>query len=335
MKWLALLGLALLLAGLVCACVSFPQIEIGGEAFTVELGAIRAYLNLTPEYPLEGISAGQFSSFMAYVYREGWTAENLTGAETAAVWDFARHGYSSREMAPEQYTDFLANASATNADESICDSYTAVAYRDGFAGFAFSKYSGKTTECAEAPVPACAGGFYSPFANDLPAAEKGATPTPVPYAGSGVFPWEGLGGAGTQQAGALGNDSSRQDEASDGTDYLRYIGGAAAAVIVLAGLITFTIMTRRMGDQEPEFEGPEMHKALSSGTRVALLKELGQRSLTPTDLSTKVGKSKATIVEHLDRLIAAQLVEKIEEEGKKYVFYRLTPKGKAVLRRAG
>jgi len=78
-----------------------------------------------------------------------------------------------------------------------------------------------------------------------------------------------------------------------------------------------------------------MHRALSSETRIALLRELQQRDLTPTDLSTKVGKSKATVVEHLDKLMEAGFVEKKEEEGKKFVFYKLTGRGKDVLRKGG
>ena len=52
-------------------------------------------------------------------------------------------------------------------------------------------------------------------------------------------------------------------------------------------------------------------------------------------MSRKLGKSKATISEHLDKLVEAELVDKIERDGKKWVFYSLTRKGKSVTKVGG
>ena len=115
-------------------------------------------------------------------------------------------------------------------------------------------------------------------------------------------------------------------------DY-KYVAGAAVAIILLAGFVAFSITMRR-----PEEEGIDealVHRALSSETRIGIMSELQRGERTPTDLSTRLGKSKATVVEHLDRLMDAGFVEKREEEGKKFVFYSLTSRGKAVLRKAG
>jgi len=104
---------------------------------------------------------------------------------------------------------------------------------------------------------------------------------------------------------------------------------AGLGALVLAGFIIFSLSRSRM----VEVTDTETHKALSSDTRIDLLSELGRGDRTPTDLSLRVGKSKATVAEHLDKLVEADLVEKKEEDGKKFVFYSLTRKGKDALRR--
>lgn len=89
--------------------------------------------------------------------------------------------------------------------------------------------------------------------------------------------------------------------------------------------------------RRPSFEegDEEIYKALSSNTRREILSTLQEGDRTPTDISYKLNKSKATIVEHLDKLMEAKLVEKIEADGKKWVFYRLTSKAKSLLRKGG
>ena len=72
-------------------------------------------------------------------------------------------------------------------------------------------------------------------------------------------------------------------------------------------------------------------KVLSADTRMDILKELSQGSRTPSDLSKKLGKSNATIVEHLEVLVKSGLVKKIEQPGKKWIFYTLTDRGIGII----
>ena len=81
---------------------------------------------------------------------------------------------------------------------------------------------------------------------------------------------------------------------------------------------------------------PQEEKLLDNETRAGIMAELSNADKIPTDLSAKLGKSKATVVEHLSTLASAGFVERVSTPGRKYVFYRLTQKGKrALLRRAG
>ncbi len=81
----------------------------------------------------------------------------------------------------------------------------------------------------------------------------------------------------------------------------------------------------------------QLYKALSSDTRIDILRVLedGEGGRTPTFISERLGKSKATISEHLDKLVENGLVDKEEVEGRKWVFYRLTSKGKSAIRKGG
>ena len=72
-------------------------------------------------------------------------------------------------------------------------------------------------------------------------------------------------------------------------------------------------------------------KVLSVDTRMDILKELSQGSRTPSDLSKKFGKSSSTIVEHLETLVNAGLVKKIEQPGRKWIYYTLTEKGEGIV----
>ncbi|MCX6777835.1 MAG: VIT domain-containing protein [Candidatus Micrarchaeota archaeon] len=110
-------------------------------------------------------------------------------------------------------------------------------------------------------------------------------------------------------------------------DYVPYL-----ALLVLLFVAVVFSLGRRPGAEVSEVD---MHRALSSDTRVQILGELTNGDRTPTDLSRKLGKSKATISEHLDKLVEAELVDKIERDGKKWVFYSLTRKGKSVTKVGG
>jgi len=72
-------------------------------------------------------------------------------------------------------------------------------------------------------------------------------------------------------------------------------------------------------------------KALASETRVSILKKLGVRRATPSELAASLGVSAQAASEHLTQLERAGLVRR-EDEGRKWVYYSLTDKGKALVR---
>lgn len=73
----------------------------------------------------------------------------------------------------------------------------------------------------------------------------------------------------------------------------------------------------------------EVFKALSSETRVNILKELDGKQLTVTQLSTKTGLSKSAIHRHLEQLKGVDLIKK--DAARKWVYYRLTWKATNIL----
>jgi DNA-binding transcriptional ArsR family regulator len=72
-------------------------------------------------------------------------------------------------------------------------------------------------------------------------------------------------------------------------------------------------------------------KALSSPTRVNILREVLENEATPTQLSDELGKSKSTVSSHLNKLTEAELLEKDSVEGRKRVTYRPTRKAQAIV----
>ena len=74
----------------------------------------------------------------------------------------------------------------------------------------------------------------------------------------------------------------------------------------------------------------ESFKALASDVRVEILKRLDVRRETVTDLSNLLSLSKPTLLEHLEKLQAAGLIKRIDE-GRKWIYYELSDKGRKVL----
>jgi DNA-binding transcriptional ArsR family regulator len=74
----------------------------------------------------------------------------------------------------------------------------------------------------------------------------------------------------------------------------------------------------------------ESFRALASDVRVGILKRLDTRRETVTDLSTLLGLSKPTLLEHLEKLQSAGLVKRVDE-GRKWIYYALTDKGRKIL----
>ena len=52
--------------------------------------------------------------------------------------------------------------------------------------------------------------------------------------------------------------------------------------------------------------------ALSVESRIAILKSLSKRQMTPTELADELNFSKSTVHKHLQKLVAAGLVERVE-----------------------
>lgn len=75
----------------------------------------------------------------------------------------------------------------------------------------------------------------------------------------------------------------------------------------------------------------ETFKALSSDTRLAVLRALDERRKTGTEVARDLGLNKATVHEHMQVLVAADLVRKRDDEGRKWIYYELTWQGQKLL----
>lgn len=72
-------------------------------------------------------------------------------------------------------------------------------------------------------------------------------------------------------------------------------------------------------------------KALSSPTRVKILRQVLEKESTPTQLSRDLDRSKSTISSHLAKLETAGLLEKDKVEGRKRVVYSPTRKAEDIV----
>lgn len=71
-------------------------------------------------------------------------------------------------------------------------------------------------------------------------------------------------------------------------------------------------------------------KAISSDKRIDILKLLNKGRKTPTDIAKELNLSTPTTLEHLDKLIENDLVQRIDE-GRKWKYYSLTNKGELLV----
>ena len=74
----------------------------------------------------------------------------------------------------------------------------------------------------------------------------------------------------------------------------------------------------------------ESFKALSSESRVSILKNLKKRRHTLSELSKNLSLGNSTVKEHCDVLRRAELIEQFDE-GRKWKYYALTEKGRQVI----
>jgi DNA-binding transcriptional ArsR family regulator len=71
-------------------------------------------------------------------------------------------------------------------------------------------------------------------------------------------------------------------------------------------------------------------KALAAESRILILKSLYKRQKMQSELALELGMKEPSVSEHLHALAKAGLIEK-HDEGRKWKYYTLTTKGKAVL----
>jgi predicted transcriptional regulator len=76
--------------------------------------------------------------------------------------------------------------------------------------------------------------------------------------------------------------------------------------------------------------GKEEFKALSSDTRIEIIKLLNERNYTLSEISAKLNMSSPTIKQHLETLVHSDLIEQ-KDEGRKWKYYCLTRKGKKMV----
>jgi DNA-binding transcriptional ArsR family regulator len=76
---------------------------------------------------------------------------------------------------------------------------------------------------------------------------------------------------------------------------------------------------------------PATFKVLASDTRLDILRMLDGRPRTVSELGRDMRLNKATVFEHLQVLVQAELIQKIEREGSKWVYYKLNWKGQNLL----
>jgi DNA-binding transcriptional ArsR family regulator len=72
-------------------------------------------------------------------------------------------------------------------------------------------------------------------------------------------------------------------------------------------------------------------KALASDARLEILKALDGRRMNLSEISRKTNLNKATVHEHLGKLVGVGLIKKIEREGHKWTYYKLSWKGANLL----
>ena len=75
----------------------------------------------------------------------------------------------------------------------------------------------------------------------------------------------------------------------------------------------------------------EAFKALASDTRLDILRCLDGKKMTVTELASVTNMNKATLHEHLNKLSTVELIKRVEREGHKWVYYKLSWKGSCLL----
>ncbi|MFH2106979.1 MAG: winged helix-turn-helix domain-containing protein [Candidatus Micrarchaeota archaeon] len=74
----------------------------------------------------------------------------------------------------------------------------------------------------------------------------------------------------------------------------------------------------------------ELLRAIGAETRIHIMKALSERQKMQSELASELRLSSPTVLEHLDQLVGANLVEKVDE-GRKWKYYKLTSLGKKLI----
>ena len=72
-------------------------------------------------------------------------------------------------------------------------------------------------------------------------------------------------------------------------------------------------------------------KALASDSRLEIIKALDGKKMGLKELSNSTNLNKMTLHEHLSKLVETGFVKRIEREGHKWVYYKLTWKGESLI----
>ena len=72
-------------------------------------------------------------------------------------------------------------------------------------------------------------------------------------------------------------------------------------------------------------------KALASETRLDILRTLDGKKMSLKEITKATDLHKMTLYEHLSKLVTAGFIKRIEREGHKWVYYKLTWKGASLL----
>lgn len=225
-----------------------------------------------------------------------------------------------QEASPQALSQEIAWLQENRALETKCNATVllVLSYSDYYcAPDGGWKDCGQSAECMVTPV--------------APAAPSPADTQSTAYDGAGAMGEAARSLSQPAAAPMTQKNAAPQDNAAEAgirTEQLLPLLGAFIAVIILSYLM---LQQRQLMVEI----GPQEAKLLENPTRAGIMQELSVADKIPTDLSTRLGKSKATVVEHLAALSEAGFVEKVETPGKKFVFYRLTRKGRvALLRKA-
>jgi DNA-binding transcriptional ArsR family regulator len=275
------------------------------------ISAATALTNSTLEYP------GHYGKYVVSVTKTPLTISVLASGDEESVYSLTMElaWLSSVGAVPSSVCKDYSNYNVSESGYEGCNGKVLMFFCPSCEiAQAVSAASDMTNE----PAPQVASGASAlPFVQD---ANKATSP--MRTAGDSVSAAEALGAPLSQPKaeGGIFDNITLQ------------LLVAFFAVIVAS----YLVLQNRTESVQVQRVDPQIERLLSNETRAGIMSELSVADKIPTDLSVRLGKSKAAIVEHLAELITVGLVEKIETPGRKFVYYRLTQKGRQVLlRRAG